>query len=219
MPTRLVVAALLALAGLAPEAAAQNAAPNTDAGAACRAFTGDLAADREAAAGFCDAVAALAERAATAEARVDDLEDALADVEPWVAPAGAILLVDDVRGCPDGWTDVAETEREIFAGRFPVAAGVGIPDEVPRHRDVGGSHRVQLTERELPSHAHQLPLRFARVPGAEADRAGSGLVTGSARDLVAVPARTGRERTERVGVGAPIENRPPFVGLYFCRRD
>jgi len=215
MPARLVVAALLALAGLAPAAAAQNASG----AAACREFTGGLAADPEAAAGFCDAFEALAERAATAEARVDDLEDALADVEPWVAPTGAILLVDDVRGCPDGWTDVADAEREVFAGRFPVAAGVGIPDEVPRHRDIGGTHRVQLTERDLPSHAHDMPLRFARAPGAETERTGSGLATGSARDLVAVPARTGRERTGRVGAGAPVENRPPFVALYFCRRD
>ena len=215
MTARLAATVAIAIAALLAPAAAQEAPEAT----ACRDLTGSLDADATIAAAFCDAFEALAERAATAEARVDELEGALTDIEPWVAPAGAILLVDDVHGCPDGWTDVAGAEREIFAGRFPVAAGVGIPDEVPRHRDVGGTHRVQLTERDLPSHAHELPLRFARVPGAETDRAGSGLVTGSARDLVAVPARTGRERTGRVGAGAPVENRPPFVALYFCRRD
>lgn len=209
MPARLAATVCIALAALLPPAAAQEAPTEAR---ACRDLTGSLDADPETAAAFCNAIAGLAERAAALEAE-------LAEVAPWVAPPGAILLVDDVRGCPEGWTDVATSEPEVFAGRFPVAAGVGIPEEVPRHRDLGGTAQVRLSVNELPPHAHELPVRFARVPGAEADRAGSGLVTGSARDQLAVPARTGRERTTTTGAGAPVENRPPFVALYWCRRD
>jgi len=209
MPARLAAAVGITLAALLSPAAAQDA---PEPAAACRDLTASLDAEPDAAAAFCDAVAGLAERAAALEAE-------LAEVRPWIAPPGAVLLVDDVRGCPEGWTDVATSEPEVFAGRFPVAAGVGIPEEVPRHRDLGGTAQVQLSPSDLPPHAHDLPLRFARVPGVETDRAGSGLITGSARDQLAVPARTGRERTGTSGMGTPVENRPPFVALYWCRRD
>jgi hypothetical protein len=215
MPARLAATVCLALAALVPPAAAQDA-PAT---AACRDLTSGLDADAATATAFCDAFEALAERAEAAEARAAALEGRLGDIATWVAPPGAILLVDDVRGCPDGWTDVATSEPEVFAGRFPVAAGVGIPEQVPRHRDLGGTAQVTLTPTDLPPHAHDLPLRFARVPGVEADRGGSGLIAGSARDQLAVPARTGRERTGTTGTGMPVENRPPFVALYWCRRD
>jgi hypothetical protein len=203
------------LVGLALPAAAQET-PGVE---ACRAVTSGPDAAPEAATVFCDAFAALQERAAAAEARADALEARLAEVGPWVAPPGAILLVDDVRGCPEGWTDVAIREPEVFAGRFPVAAGVGIPEEVPGHRALGGTAEIRLGPSDLPPHHHDLPLGFARVPGVEAGRGASGLITGSARDQLAVPARTGRERTGKTGAGAPVENRPPFVGLYWCRRD
>jgi hypothetical protein len=217
MPYRLAVAAWIALATLVPPAAAQDA-PEA---AACRDLTNSLDAEPATATAFCDAIAVLAERAEAAEARAAAIESRLGEVAPWVAPPGAILLVDDVRGCPDGWTDVAIDEPEVFAGRFPVAAGVGIPEEVPRHRDLGGALQLQLGPGDVPPHTHDLPLRFTRVPGVDTGRTGSGLVTGSARDQLAVPARTGRERTGTAGTGtgAPLENRPPFVGLFWCRRD
>ena len=218
MADRLAIAiftALAAVAGLTLPVAAQDD-PGLE---ACRALTSGLDAEPEAATAFCDAFAGLEERAAAAAERAAALEARLAEVAPWVAPPGAVLLVDDVRGCPEGWTDVATREPEVFAGRFPVAAGVGIPEQVPRHRDLGGTAQVELDPSALPPHAHDLPLRFTRVPGIEADRGGTGLVTGSARDQLAVPARTGRERTGTAGAGAPIENRPPFVALYWCRRD
>jgi hypothetical protein len=215
MPARPALTLALAFGLLALPAHAQEG----EAAAACRAFTGGLEADAEAAGAFCDAVAGLAERAAAAEERAAAVEAALAEAAPWVAPPGAVLLVDDVRGCPEGWTDVAIAEPGVFAGRFPVAAGVGIPEQVPRHRDLGGTLQNQLTTANLPVHAHDLPLRFSRVPGVEADAGGSGLVTGSGRDQLAVPTLAGRERTGVAGAGAPVENRPPFVALYWCRRD
>jgi hypothetical protein len=117
MPYRLAVAAWIALATLVPPAAAQDA-PEA---AACRDLTNSLDAEPATATAFCDAIAVLAERAEAAEARAAAIESRLGEVAPWVAPPGAILLVDDVRGCPDGWTDVAIDEPEVFAGRFPVA--------------------------------------------------------------------------------------------------
>ncbi len=202
-------------------APAQTEAPEPSACARLMAelVDGAAAVRPEVADAFCTAMNGLAERAAAAEARATELTSRLEAIAPWVPPPGAILLVDDVRGCPDGWTDVGVREPEVFAGRVPVAAGVGPVDEVPGHRSLGGEARVRLGESELPPHEHDLPLRFARVPGADADTGRSGLVVGSSRDLLAVPSRSGRERSERAGAGAPHENRPPFVGLYWCRRD
>lgn len=218
MPARIAALTVLALATFAPPAAAQPASVAD----ACRALVGSLAtvdtAD-DAGAAFCEATAGLEARLIDAEERADALAARLAELGPWVAPPGAILLVDDVRGCPPGWTDVGEREPDVFAGRVPVAAGIGIPEEVPRHRSLGGTADVILDARHLPPHSHELPLAFARLPNAETGGARSGFGAGGSRDLVAAPARTGRETTARAGVGAPHENRPPFVGLYWCRRD
>ena len=215
MLPRLTVACLIAVAAWTVPAWAQDAAGVE----ACRDVAAGAGTPPETAIAFCDAFADLAARTAAAEERAAAAQEQLAELEPWVAPPGAILLVDDVRGCPDGWTDVATNEPETFAGRFPVAAGVGIPDEVPLHRGIGGTAQLQLDRANLPPHTHDLPLSFVRVPGMEPPRGGAGLTAGTARDQVAVSTRMGRERTASTGNAMPLDNRPPFVGLYFCRRD
>jgi hypothetical protein len=214
MPVPFAAAAVV-LAAAALPATAQD----TSIADACLEFTRAVAPESAAGPAFCDTVAALETRLNETEARAAGLQARLAETAPWVAPPGSILLVDDARGCPDGWTDVGEREPDVFAGRVPVAAGIGIPEEMPGYRSLGGSAAVTLEPSHLPPHRHDLPLAFARLSGTETGGASSGFMAGGARDRVAVPSRTGRETTERAGVGAPHENRPPFVGLYWCRRD
>jgi len=212
--------ALAACLAAALPAAAQESGP----AAACRAFTDAVASatpDVEAQLGeaFCGAVGDLAAELEAARERVEELETRLTDAEPWVPPPGAVVLVDDERGCPDGWTDIGVMEPDVFAGRVPVAAGVGIPGEVPRHRELGGAATVALSAAEVPPHDHDLPMAFARAPDGVGSPGATGFASGSTRNQIVVRARAGRERTGRTGAGAAHENRPPFVALYWCRRD
>ena len=59
---------------------------------------------------LCRVLVDLERRAAAAEAQVAEVRAALTVTQSALPPPGAILLVDDGRGCPQGWTDVALAE-------------------------------------------------------------------------------------------------------------
>jgi hypothetical protein len=170
------------------------------------------------AAAFCEDYGRMAERLTDAEVEADLLRTRLAEIEAAAPPADAVLLVDRAQGCPAGWVDLAVTEASVFAGRVPVAVGFSEEREQRVYRQLGGSETHRLTEAELPPHGHGLPLGFVRLPGD--DRAPSGLTmrmtTGT---QVAVSQRTGRETTDRTGGAQPHANMPPFVALFFCKRE
>ncbi len=218
-----------ALAGAALPVAAQTTTPACSdlgtGGQALEALVGvSEGLNAEAVNGLCQQFGDLARRAESAEAQVAEVRTALQVTQAQLPPQGAIMLVDDGRGCPQGWVDVAVAEPEVFAGRMPVASGLA--GEVFRgYREVGGSEQTTLTEAELPAHDHALPLAFAspRGRGAAGEGAGRSLgggfgAGGSFGDQVVVQALAGRERTERAGAGLPFTNMPPFVSLFWCRR-
>lgn len=212
------IVALAVLAGLSVSAPvmAQSCADLGPIGTLVERMTGD--GDPALAEAFCADYGAMAERVAAAETAAAELADRVTSLEAALPPAEAILLIDRAQGCPAGWTDLALAEPSVFAGRVPVATGFVEGLTFRGFREVGGSETHQLTEAELPAHAHGIPLTFQRLAGD--DRGGSSslstrLTTGQ---QVAVSTRTGRESTARVGSGQPHPTMPPFVALFFCKR-
>ncbi len=219
-----------ALAGLSLPAAAQTSPASCaelgTAGAALAALVG-LADGLNVATvdSLCGQLGDLNRRAEAAEAQAAELRTVLDLTQAQLPPVGSIMLVDDGRGCPEGWTDVAIAEPEVFAGRVPVATGLA--GEVFRgYREVGGSEQTVLTEAELPAHTHSMPLAFdsrhhrgGAVEGPGRSLGGGFGAGGSYGDQVPVRALAGQERTARAGAGLPFNNMPPFVGLFWCRRS
>lgn len=222
-----LVVAAAQLASVGPAAAqttpAGACAGLGDAGAAILALTAsNEAAGATAADALCGLLQDVSARAEAAEAQAAELRTALLVTQEQMPPRGSILMVDDGRGCPAGWTDVALAEPEVFAGRMPVATGFAEERTFRGFREIGGSEAVVLEEANLPPHAHTLPLAFvASRDRAEGSRAGSGFTGGGSfgNQQVATRSLSGRERTERAGGALPHDNMPPYVSLFWCRRD
>ncbi len=73
----------------------------------------------------------------------------------------------------------------------------------------GGEEKHKLTSLETPRHAHYLKMRSQEIRIAE---------RGEKRTLI-VPVATGKETTESAGAGKHHNNMPPYIALYFCKKD
>lgn len=218
--TRLVVPLTLALAlGAGGAVQAQAVCPTLGTvGALIQGVSDSAGLDPALAEAFCTDYGRMAERLTDAEIEVERLQAALAEAEASVPPAGSVLMVDRSQGCPAGWTDVALAEPDLFASRMPVAVGFADGREFKAYRDVGGAESQRLNEAQLPPHGHGLPLAFTRMQGD--DRPGSSFAPRTTTgQQVAISARTGREATDRAGAGQPVATMPPYIALFFCRRD
>lgn len=143
-------------------------------------------------------------------------------------PRGAVVAFDrselnlnrDSDGaCPEGWVLFRPA-----GGRFIVGAGShmnadpnGSPlSSYPTFSDspelaTGGSERHTLTVAEMPSHEHRSSFGGADTA---VDIAGlnSGVNWGIRRTI-------GPDSTSSAGGGQPHNNMPPFIALYFCKKD
>ncbi|MEO1090858.1 MAG: hypothetical protein AAFX81_09515 [Pseudomonadota bacterium] len=164
----------------------------------------------------CAAYADIALRLAETEAELEVVRNDLIATGAALPPPGSIMLMDDATGCPAGWTDVAVVEPEVFAGRVPVAVGFSADRSIRAFREVGGEEAHRLVTAELPPHDHRLPLAFSSQRDDGPSSAASRLLSGR---QIAVATRTGGEATRPTGSGQPHPNMPPFVAIYWCRKD
>lgn len=127
-----------------------------------------------------------------------------------VVPIGAVIAFDDPNGCPGGWSDVGAEWR----GRNLVAA-VRDSNDIYGFRRIGGAETHVLTRAEMPSHSHGFS-------GQAVTRGGWG---GRATRTFAVG---GSEVVSSIAIGGTIapsgsnnahNNMPPYIALYFCKRD
>lgn len=117
-------------------------------------------------------------------------------------PLGAVVAFNRAGGCPPGWSEVRE-----LAGRFILGAGDGY-----RYNEIGGEVEVFLTIDDMPAHAHSTvtpdySFTVNAVGGNRRmlDEAG----TGSSM----VESDT---HTASTGGGAPHNNMPPYIALFWC---
>lgn len=133
-----------------------------------------------------------------------DLEKLAQCISRPAIPSGAVLAFDRTNGCPVGWQDMGREWR----GRTLVAA-VPQPGDSFGFGRTGGSETHSLTVDEMPAHRHSLFLSNQDGNGSGIDAANN-----NANGGVANP-----NRMENVGEGQPHNNMPPYVALYFCKKE
>ena len=175
--------------------------------------------------GFCQVLNAALDTINSLKGRVDDLEGDLKDAQAQVPPDDAILIVDDADGCPTGWTDMASSDPAKFAGRMPLAA---IRSEDPNnpylYRVAAGDPSHTLKTEELPGHRHRVvwsgggndhTITLNRARGDAPNDSQYQLMTNGAES-----GQAGRHiMTTEVGSGSPHNNMPPYIALYFCKKE
>lgn len=130
-------------------------------------------------------------------------------------PANAVLIVDDPRGCPRGWVSFSSADGRVIVGTrsssslsqtSPISEGT-----TPRKfREFGGQEDVTLTEAQMPEHDH----------GSEYALNGQPLPWGGGRYPVPTAAtRSGSEYNWAEGANEAHPNMPPYIALYFCKKD
>lgn len=150
-------------------------------------------------------------------------------------PSGAVVSFANAAsperpsGCPAGWRTYANA-----AGRVIIGVGQGANLALRKFEDVGGEEEHTLTVEEMPTHRHwrffDAEGRIVEPPPANpqlflTDPKGQGWNKGRFRvvtkDEPGVPEGhlyDGARETERGG-GQPHNNMPPYIVLYFCKKD
>lgn len=143
------------------------------------------------------------------EPQIDELQLATAaELAGAVAlPAGLVAAFDLPNGCPLGWSHFDASAGRVIIGvdgeRYRLSYEAGEPKYV-----TGGAETHTLTIEEMPAHSHR------ESGGRFSNRSGSG------RGDVQDPGSSGRNiRTDSVGGGKPHNNMPPYIALYYCKKD
>lgn len=127
-------------------------------------------------------------------------------------PSGAILAFDTPSGCPDGWDSFVDAQS-----RFIVGASFGMRGNIPlsqpltphKYRAHGGDEWVSLTVAQMPTHSHSI-LRT--------DSDGDGNFV----KWTAMGSPNNRSTGSGIGSAGesqPHPNMPPYIALYFCKKD
>lgn len=164
-------------------------------------FAGDCASELGAGSSASDIIACLKEKETEIAALKRERK-----IDPLV-PVGAVVAFDEPRGCPEGWRDMGPS----WGGSTLVAA-VRDANNTFGFRRTGGARTHSLTMREMPRHSHRT------------DHALSGTSLqwwdSSKRHPVPVSAARSASRFDFVqGGGEPHNNMPPYIALYFCKKE
>ena len=76
-----------------------------------------------------------------------------------------------------------------------------------KYRDHGGVEQVTLTEAQMPSHRHTMSYQRTSGIGREHGLAAAG------------QAGTDNKKSSPAGSDRPHANMPPYIALYFCKKD
>lgn len=144
--------------------------------------------------------------------------------DPSFVPAGAIVAFDDFSGCPLGWSIYTPATARMIVGagdsfhpkhnewfmRLP--SGGEERKVLPSYpvQSSGGELEHLLTTREMPSHTHK-----GKNGSAVNGTGGNNMHTW---DTSLQNPQIGRG-VEPTGGGQPHNNMPPYIALYFCKKD
>ena len=146
-------------------------------------------------------------------------------------PSGAVVAFDfDIKissGCPKGWNFFEPAGGRVIVGagdhqnkwfRSETGEVVSITiyptyvqdiragfSETASSRATGGEERVTLTVAEMPSHSHDLPVN--------SDPSAQGLKWQNGYNK-----KTGMSTSE-AGDSQPHNNMPPYISLYYCKKN
>lgn len=132
-------------------------------------------------------------------------------------PRNAVLILDDPNGCPTGWAPFAPANGRAVIGAYFPGSPTSKEDPTPRRfREPGGSETHTLSLGEMPRHSHEYTDFTARRDGPDVFAWSSGPRAGGAPfgDNPPPP-----KYTSPVGENKPHNNMPPFVALFFCKKE
>ena len=146
-------------------------------------------------------------------------------------PKNAVVAFDTPDACPPGWSPFAEANSRIIVGAYKGGDAGRFafdPAEQPltqyKYRDHNGWEEVTLTQDQMPRHRHQIELKMAVDPDNNYEW---GVVNTrqipQARHGDRVFTRSGTLPHQIVsteaGSSQPHSNMPPYIALYFCKKD
>ncbi len=133
-------------------------------------------------------------------------------------PSGVVVAFDQAfdptEGCPEGWSNFADAQSRVIIGAaFSDENALELTDY--DYRDSGGEETVTLIENQMPSHSHSVgDLEW----GHTVDGNGNPFRL-NANDGQPFNGITGRLTAAPTGGDEAHENRPPYLALYFCKKD
>ncbi|MEM7667478.1 MAG: hypothetical protein AAF250_16660 [Pseudomonadota bacterium] len=166
-------------------------------------------------------VSELSDQISSEKQRVDRLETAILELterksnsdhvhQSPVVPANVVVA--STKACSElsgGWREYEQARGRVILGANPQ----GVYGFAKRPiGDIGGEESVQLTAAEMPAHSHNL----AFVPEVSNLSGGSYPVMSDTRHN-----STSRRNapTQAQGGSRPHNNVPPYIALYFCKKD
>lgn len=160
---------------------------------------------------------------------IDRLKDARADAIPVSIPEGAVVAFDRPGRCPSGWSNFDEATSRVIVGAYfdRGAAVVEAPTEdengeklsARHYRMWGGEENHELTVPEMPKHQHV--VEGLRTLGPATGDRNSDIPTAVLTETkgwhgVYSDAKTTNDVPE---TGHPHNNMPPYIALYFCKKE
>lgn len=131
-------------------------------------------------------------------------------------PSGAVLAFDLTTGCPEGWSKFVDGQSRVIVGAAFDSNSPGTDEDkqplsVYRFRETGGKEQHALQIKEMPKHQHRVSGGWS-VEDPEDQGVGGGELTNG-------HLASGDHFSAEVGDGSPHPNMPPFLPLYFCKKD
>ena len=125
---------------------------------------------------------------------------------------GLFSLLTGLTGARRDGVMLEKNEPERFTGRFLLVAGPPEPRGISSTSkrpfdDEGGQEKVKLTENQMPRHSH------VQVWG----QGPNGPVTGN--NIFGTNTHAPIQSTQLTGGGEPHDNMPPYIALYFCKKE
>lgn len=149
------------------------------------------------------------------EAKKEFLNQSSVEVLSRLIPSGAVVAFDSEVGCPRGWSELEDARGRMILGASNTEADAVLTRR--QYREFGGAETHTLTVDEMPSHSHLLPMR---TTGQERPDIGSGAGPhGHFQNRVLVEGGGMGQTTSPEGGGQPHNNMPPYIALYFCKKN
>jgi hypothetical protein len=139
-------------------------------------------------------------------------------------PPGAVMAFDIPTGCPQGWSTFERGISRTIVGASPLHTS-DVPNSdmdgqrLPAHpyQSDGGEERHTLTIEEIPPHDHGIQI----VQHSEYVRANNGYVGTDTvgRGAERTDPKWSVRYTEKAGGGRAHNLMPPFIALFYCKKD
>jgi len=157
-------------------------------------------------------IEALAACVSAQEDEIKTLKASLANIVPAIGgheKTKAIVAYFSDKGqktCPDGWSPFEEAKDRVI---------IGASFKYPQVGMLGGEESVTLGEAEMPMHSHAHPDY-----GYTLAISGTGTTTAIDEDAsLRQPNLLSANLLETRGDNQPHNNMPPYIALYFCKKD